>query len=478
MIAISHHKALKLLSIFVFVPSGISAQSAPPRKDIPAIAKAANGAIVTIIMVANDKPIAQGTGFLVSADGTIVTNYHVIETGSVAIVKFPDGKVLRVDGLLAANKVRDLAIIKIHGEKFRTLTLGNSDRVQIGEEVVAIGNPLGLELTVSNGILSGIRTVEEEGGKFLQVTAPISHGSSGGPLFNMAGEVIGIITLYLKGGENLNFAIPVNDAKLLLQDRSAGLQNLPNEMEMEPPKETHVEATQAQVQMCDQQAKKFAAYLFKDNNHNRWIFKTGCANHYELETKRCYVEVVVYQNIALDDKPNTKNLLLGRTYSIYDAYSEGDGGPSYGKFSQNIESKNSESCDIQPSGRSNIKCRSEEEFNDLAMKYFGVTHPTTTVVAIPLELQQSMSWPQAMKIAAESGKTTTEQVYEDTRYCYQNPTEWLYFEPATINILDGLIKSCNEVNAGTKAAEDACRKEKSKDCVGFLRFMEDVRAGL
>ena len=221
------------------------AQSALPKKDIPAIAKAANGAIVTIVMANGDKPIATGTGFLVSPDGVIVTNYHVIAEGNVAVVKFSDGTVLPVDGVLAADKVRDLAIIRIHGRKFRTLTLGNSDQVQVGEEVVAIGNPLGLELTVSNGILSGIRTVEEEGGKFLQVTAPISHGSSGGPLFNMAGEVIGITALFLKGGENLNFAIPVNDAKPLIQHRSAALQNLPNEVEKETPKETHVEATPA-----------------------------------------------------------------------------------------------------------------------------------------------------------------------------------------------------------------------------------------
>jgi serine protease Do len=82
---------------------------------------------------------------------------------------------------------------------------------------VAIGNPLSLESTVSNGIVSAIRTVEDEGGKFVQITAPISPGSSGGPLFNMAGEVVGITTSHLIGGENLNFAIPINDAKRLLQ---------------------------------------------------------------------------------------------------------------------------------------------------------------------------------------------------------------------------------------------------------------------
>lgn len=193
------------------------AQSALPRKDIPAIAKAANGAIVSIVMSDKDgRPIAQGSGFLVSKDGIIVTNYHVISEGSSAIVKFPDGAFYVVDGVLASDKARDVAVIKAHGGNFRILTLGNSDQLQVGEEVVAIGNPLSLESTVSNGIVSGIRTVDEEGGQYLQITAPISPGSSGGPLFNMAGEVIGITTMYLKGGENLNFAIPINDAKPLL----------------------------------------------------------------------------------------------------------------------------------------------------------------------------------------------------------------------------------------------------------------------
>jgi hypothetical protein len=221
-----------VISLFLLIPlvsRAAAAQSAPPKKDIPAIAKAANGAIVTIIAANNDKPIAQGTGFLVSADGVIVTNYHVIETGNVAIVKFPGDTAFPVDGVLAADKVRDLAIIKIHGKTFRTLALGDSDGIQVGEEVVAIGNPLLLESTVSNGIISGVRTSKEQGGKFLQTTAPISPGSSGGPLFNIRGEVVGINTLYLEGGENLNFAIPVNDAKLLLSHQYAKLQNLPNE---------------------------------------------------------------------------------------------------------------------------------------------------------------------------------------------------------------------------------------------------------
>src|SRR5208283_657796 len=157
-------RAVPIASALMFalcVPATHS-QSTPPRKDIPTIAKSAKGAIVTIVTANNDEPIALGSGFLVSSDGAIATNYHVIASGNVAVVKFADGTVLPVDGVLATDKVRDVAIIKVHGKTFQTLALGNSDQMQVGEEVVAIGNPLGLELTVSNGILSGIRVTKEE----------------------------------------------------------------------------------------------------------------------------------------------------------------------------------------------------------------------------------------------------------------------------------------------------------------------------
>jgi len=241
---------MKYVAAVLLLVAAMSAQNASSTNkgrhlDVPTISREANGAIVSIVMSNKDgHPIAQGSGFLISKDGHVVTNYHVIKSGTSAVVKLPNGTFFAVDGVLASDKNRDVAIIKAHGVDFRTLTLGDSDRLQVGEEVVAIGNPLSLESTVSNGIVSAIRTVEDEGGKFLQITAPISPGSSGGPLFNMAGEVVGITTSHLVGGQNLNFAIPIDDVKsLTLVPRLAEARAFPDEAEDEKP--TSVASTQS-----------------------------------------------------------------------------------------------------------------------------------------------------------------------------------------------------------------------------------------
>ncbi len=113
---------------------------------------------------------------------------------------------------------QDIAILHIEGEnkQFRPVILGNSDDLQVGERVLAIGNPYGWENTVSDGLISGIREIDDF--KLLQITAPISPGSSGGALFNMKGEVIGITTIGSQwGAQNLNFAIPINSLKSLIK---------------------------------------------------------------------------------------------------------------------------------------------------------------------------------------------------------------------------------------------------------------------
>jgi hypothetical protein len=359
---------MKLFLLIFLTAGSLASQSAPPRKDIPAIAKSANGAIVTITMANNDKPIARGTGFLVSPDGVIVTNYHVIENGNVAIVKFPDGAAFPVDGVLAADKLRDLAVIKIHGKTFRTLTLGNSDRVQVGEEVVAIGNPLSLESTVSNGIISGVRTSEKQGGKFLQTTAPISPGSSGGPLFNMVGEVVGINTMYLKGGENLNFAIPVNDAKRLVLNQSAKLQDLPNETPTSAPSASETRhASLAEQKACSEQVERMSL-------EHPLLYPGGYTSHFDTASGICYM---ARRSLRYPPEPKPR---IPWIYVIYisDAFEDRMVGTFneailYPETDQQVVRRSIALCHINPPGQPEITCKSEEEFNSLALKYFGIT---------------------------------------------------------------------------------------------------------
>jgi S1-C subfamily serine protease len=238
-----------LLLAFLFVVTPLHGQTSPqkaphPRKDVATIARETKGAVVSIVMAdKGGQPIAQGSGFVVTRNGLVVTNYHVIKNGTSAVIKLPDGSFFNVDGVFAFDEYHDIAVIKAHGDNFRTLALGDSDRLQVGDEVVAIGSPLSLESTVSNGIVSGIRTVKKNvfdemahsGQRTLQITAPISHGSSGGPLFNLTGEVVGITTGALVDGENLNFAVPINDARKLLNvPATQALLAFPNEPENKP----------------------------------------------------------------------------------------------------------------------------------------------------------------------------------------------------------------------------------------------------
>lgn len=197
---------------------------------ISEIAQRANGSVMLIDGTSGDgKTDYQGTGFIVAANGIVVTNYHVIAHDATAVAKLPNGAYFPVSGVLEGDSKRDLAILKLNAAGLRPLTLGNSSNVQVGQQVVAIGNPEALESSVSDGIISGLRDDPDLGERFLQITAPISPGSSGGPLFDMRGLVIGITTMYVKGGENLNFAIPVNAVKQMLSRVPARVRPLPGE---------------------------------------------------------------------------------------------------------------------------------------------------------------------------------------------------------------------------------------------------------
>jgi serine protease Do len=148
-----------------------------------------------------------GTGFVVRADGWVATNFHVVRGATEISVVFSDHRELPVVEIMNANRLHDLVILRVEAHGLPVLAVGNSDAVRPGDSVLAIGHPLGLEDTVSNGLISAVRHVHA-GLDVLQVSAPIAPGSSGGPLFNDHGEVIGVATAFMNSGQNLNFGLP------------------------------------------------------------------------------------------------------------------------------------------------------------------------------------------------------------------------------------------------------------------------------
>lgn len=157
-----------------------------------------------------------GSGVIISQDGEIITNNHVVENADEIKVKLSDGREFKAK-VMGRDPKTDLALIKISTpfEKLPILALGDSDKMRVGDWVLAVGNPFGLEQTVTQGIISATGRVIGSGpyDNFLQTDAPINPGNSGGPLVNLKGEVIGINTAIVPGGQGLGFAIPASLAK-------------------------------------------------------------------------------------------------------------------------------------------------------------------------------------------------------------------------------------------------------------------------
>jgi hypothetical protein len=173
-------------------------------------------ATVTIVTIGSaGDTIAQGSGFLIRQDGVIVTNFHVMRGASTASITLASRERFDRVRVLDADSSLDLAILKIPGAGLPVLT-SRTTIPRVGEKVVAIGTPLGLSNSVSEGIVSASRVVK--GRELVQITAPISPGSSGGAVLDGEGRVFAVSTLQIVGGQSLNFAVPVRYALGLLQD--------------------------------------------------------------------------------------------------------------------------------------------------------------------------------------------------------------------------------------------------------------------
>jgi S1-C subfamily serine protease len=156
--------------------------------------------------------VAQGSGFIITSDGYVVTNAHVMEGATAAGIITSDGQTHQVK-LIGSNSNMDIALLKIDGT-YSPLQLADSDNVQIGEKVIAIGNPLGLQFSVTEGIVSAINRPGQNGiNAYIQTDAALNAGNSGGPLVDVNGEAIGINNFKIGGSENLGFALESNYIK-------------------------------------------------------------------------------------------------------------------------------------------------------------------------------------------------------------------------------------------------------------------------
>jgi serine protease Do len=202
-------------------------------------------------------PGGLGSGFFINEDGYLITNFHVIEGEteiSVEVYHQDKGQLDRVTykqvKIIAINKFHDLALLHIedrNAPKFKYVSLGSSDPLNVGDSVFAIGSPLGLERTVTQGIIS-TKTRQLEGQLYLQTSAQINPGNSGGPLFNLAGEVVGVTNMKITFGEGLGFAIPVELVRNFLDHRDAFAYSTDNPNNpyhyLEPPSRTNQKVDQ------------------------------------------------------------------------------------------------------------------------------------------------------------------------------------------------------------------------------------------
>jgi len=200
------------------------------RAELPERSVAEGSKLMGEAVVKIEAAGGQGSGFVTHADGWIVTNFHVVEREvEVDVVVYPVGKngfeprTVRKCKVAAINPAMDLAIVKMEAPadlRLKSVFLGDSDGMQVGDTVYAIGAPIGLDRTVSSGIIS-VTNRTFEGRCHFQITTPINPGNSGGPLFNLRGEVVGVNSAGYRGFQGLNFAIPAKYVIDFLQNRDA-----------------------------------------------------------------------------------------------------------------------------------------------------------------------------------------------------------------------------------------------------------------
>lgn len=198
------------------------------KLDATAIFDKSIQSVVVVTCGTADGKIAQGSGVILRGDGVIATNYHVCGNAQSGRVKLRNGDIYDDVSVLETDERKDIAILKIKAIGLPALSMADSDQLKIGSTVYAIGAPLGLEGSITPGIVSSIRPAREmfswaEGFRIIQISTPVTHGSSGSPLLNESGDVIGLVFAGRQEGQNLNAAIPINYVAPLVNTIKVGI---------------------------------------------------------------------------------------------------------------------------------------------------------------------------------------------------------------------------------------------------------------
>jgi len=203
-----------LISLNASIKSELNDLKASASSDFSGIIEKSISGVVTV-----RTNVAQGTGFIIADDGYLVTNAHVLVGRNTVSIITSEQNIINAN-LIGYDSNYDIALLKIDGN-YNKLELANSDNIQVGEKVIAIGNPLGLQFSVSEGIVSGVHRTGVNGkDEYIQTDAALNPGNSGGPLINKQGEVIGINNFKIGSSESLGFALESNYIKQVVNEIS------------------------------------------------------------------------------------------------------------------------------------------------------------------------------------------------------------------------------------------------------------------
>jgi tetratricopeptide (TPR) repeat protein len=279
-------------------------------------------AVVTLIVYGADGGVkCQGSGFFVNSKGLLVTNAHVVNDAASVAARLASGAFYNMKEIRRINRTKDLALLQFDAKETPcVIGLGNSDEIEIGEKVYAIGTPDGQEATLSQGIISNpVR--ESNGIRRIQFTAPISPGSSGGGLFNEKGNVVGITSsiLNIPSGEqagldqNLNYAVPVNDLEAMIADTSRSLEGNPAYCYAQGVSADYRRDWNKAMDYYSEAIMLDSTYAAAYVNLASDYFSTG---NYELEVKN-YLKAT-----KLDPSNSNAYFLLGTAYEDVSQYDE------------------------------------------------------------------------------------------------------------------------------------------------------------